>query len=228
MANGFFFAIQSFVCLFFLLGALRFGKSALISFISLQTVLANFFVMKQIELFGLTLTCSDLFMVSSLLGLNLLQEYYGRAVARKAVEISFFSLFFFAAISQIHLWYLPAPVDFSHDAFETLLKVTPRMALSSLFVYYIVQRVEISLFDWFKKRWSDRYLSWRVTFTLCLTQALDTLLFSFLALYGVVNALDHVIFVSYLMKLLLVLGGSFFVTFARHFLHQEVVEFEGG
>ncbi len=52
--------------------ALALGKEALIALICLQAVLVNFFVTKQITLFGLTATASDALAVGTTLALNLL------------------------------------------------------------------------------------------------------------------------------------------------------------
>ena len=74
--------------------ALALGKEALVALICVQAVLVNFFVTKQITLFGLTATASDALAVGATLALNLLQEYYQKPVARKAIWISFFAHFF--------------------------------------------------------------------------------------------------------------------------------------
>ena len=65
-----------------MLGALRFGRVVLVAAICLQEVLANLFVLKQVTLFGLEVTCSDAYAIGSIIGLNLLQEFYGKERAR--------------------------------------------------------------------------------------------------------------------------------------------------
>ena len=67
------FFLHIFSALLFLALAIRLGKMALGVYVALSGVLANLFVVKQIELFGLHATASDVFAVGGILGLNLLQ-----------------------------------------------------------------------------------------------------------------------------------------------------------
>ena len=78
--------------------AARFGKEALIALISVEALLLNIFVLKQITLFGLTATAADALAVGSSLALNLFQEQYDKKTAQKAIWISFF-----CALSSIRL-----------------------------------------------------------------------------------------------------------------------------
>ena len=87
--------------------ALRLGKSALISIIALQCVVANLFVTKQIALFGFNVTGTDVFIIGAELSLNLLQEFYGTDSAKKAIKISFLMLLSFLVYSIFQLWYIP-------------------------------------------------------------------------------------------------------------------------
>ena len=60
--------------LVFTLIAFRLGKTALGSWICIQALCANLLVLKQVVLFGLHVTCSDVFAIGGILRLNLLQE----------------------------------------------------------------------------------------------------------------------------------------------------------
>lgn len=186
------------------LGALRLGKEALTAAVGLQAVLANLFVLKQIELFGFTATCSDVFAIGAVLNLNLLQEYYGREEARKAVRLSFFSLLFFAAMSQIHLLYQPAPVDQTNESFRLIFASLPRIAAASLGVYYFVQRFDLLFFHFLKNVFEGQKLPLRMGISLIVSQLLDTILFSFFGLYGLVASLFDVIAISFLIKCLII------------------------
>ena len=106
--NELIFLLQTITVSLCALGALYLGKEALVTFICIQSILANLFVIKQTTLFGLNATCSDAFAVGATLGLNLLQEYFGRTITRKAIWLNFFFLVFYAITSQIHLAYAPS------------------------------------------------------------------------------------------------------------------------
>src|ERR1700730_16705855 len=100
---------------------LRMGQSALTAWITVLSLLANLFVLKQITILGLNATASDVYAIGSLLALNLLQEKYGRESASKAIWISFCTLCFFVLMGQIHLWYEPSPYDTAQQAYAYLL-----------------------------------------------------------------------------------------------------------
>src|SRR5579859_3477715 len=94
-----------------LLGALRIGKEALIGLICVLVVLMNMFVLKQINLFGLSVTATDAFAVAVTLGLNMLQEYYGLKLTQKTIWISFYVSIVVLVLSKVHLLYIPSNFD---------------------------------------------------------------------------------------------------------------------
>ena len=218
MGNELLFLLQIFLVLGFCFAAVRLGQSALIALIALQGVVANLFVVKQMQLFGLTVTCSDVFAIGSMIGLNLLQEYFGKEQAQRAIKISFLALVFFAAVSQIHLGYAPAAVDETHGAFHLVLSSTPRIIFASIATYYLVQKCDIWLFAKLKKFIGDKYLGVRIGISLVATQGIDTVLFSFLGLYGLVAEIGSVIFLSFFVKCLVIGAGAPLSTFAKQFL----------
>ena len=109
--------------------SLRLGKEALIGWICLQAILANLFVLKQMLLFGFEVTCSDVFAVGSIFGLNLLQEFFGKESARRAILVAFFLLFALGAMSLFQIAYLPSGGDMAHPHFQALLKPAPASSL---------------------------------------------------------------------------------------------------
>ena len=117
---------------------LKLGKEALISFICMQGILSNLLVTKQITLFGLDATSSDVFAVGLIISLNLLQEYYGKQVTQRAILISFWMLFAYLAMTQIHLMYTPNAFDVMDPHFHAIFALMPRLTISSLSVYLLV------------------------------------------------------------------------------------------
>lgn len=194
----------------FALLALRLGQGALIALIALQGVLANLFVIKQISLFGFSVTCSDVFAIGAILSLNLLQEHFGKEAAKQATRISLVALLFFALMAQIHLFYQPTPADTTHAAFTTVLAQAPRIVFASIAVFYLVQLLDVRLFSLLKGK-----LPVRVAISLVFSQLLDTVLFSFLGLYGLVDALFDVIVVSFATKCLLIATSAPFVALSK-------------
>lgn len=197
------------------LAALYAGKHALISLICLQCVLANVFVLKEITLCGLTATGSDAFTVGIVLGLNLLQEYYGRALARTTVFLSFALLIFYIIVSAIHLHYIPACTDTMQVHYGALFGHMPRIMIASLSVYVMVQLFDTALFARLNQWFSGNYLPLRVLISLSISQLLDTILFSYLGLYGIISNVTHIIMVSYTIKLMSIVLSSPFVALSK-------------
>lgn len=200
--NEFVFFIQTICVVGFSFLALNFGSAALATWITVQALIANLFVLKQVTLFGFQVTASDTFAIGSLMGLNLLQEYYGREEAKKASILCFFFLLFFAIVSQLHLFYQPNEADFSQASFQTILSLAPRLFFASVGTFFIVQRIDIAIFAFFQNKWSNRSFAFRSAFCLTISQFLDTLLFSISGLYGIVNSLFDLIFMSFFIKLI--------------------------
>ena len=137
--------------------ALRMGKEALVALISIQAVLSNLFVVKEVTHFGLASTGADAFTIGTVLGLNLLQEYYGREIAQKAIWISLFSLFFYGVVSQIHIYYIPHPHDTMDSCFKTILTSMPHIIVASFIVYFITQQLDYALFGILKTAFEGKY-----------------------------------------------------------------------
>ena len=201
--NEILFFSHLFIVMLFVLISLKLGKEAVIASIAMQAILANLFVIKQISWFGWEITCSDVFAIGSIFSLNLLREYFGLKLAKKAIWVSFFAMIFFTLMSQIHLFYLPSAFDTTHSAFLQILTPTPRLLLASLTTFMIVQQLDIRLFGFLKKQPSIPF--WiRNAVCVTITQLLDTVLFSFLGLFSLVACLTDIIFVSYFVKIVII------------------------
>ena len=218
--NELLFIIQILCVTTFTLGALRLGKEALIALISLEAVLANLFVLKQISCFGLNITGTDVFAIGCILGLNLLQEYFGKESTKKASWICFFLLGFFALMAKLHLFYDPSPVDSTHSSYVSILSSAPRLVFTSLIVFFLVQRFDITFYGWLKTRFNKVPLMIRGSLSLIFSQLLDTTLFSYLGLYGLVDNLSHIILFSFVIKLLIVFSMSPFLTLSKRLVYD--------
>ncbi|MBI2743415.1 MAG: queuosine precursor transporter [Chlamydiales bacterium] len=202
--NEILFLSHLIIVLIFAWGALKLGKEALISWVALQAVLANLFVIKQTSLFGFTVTCSDVYAIGSVLGLNLIQEYFGQESAKRAAWICFFVMIFFALMAGLHLIYIPSSGDATQASFLTVLSATPRLLIASLLTFLIVQQLDVRLYGWTKNLMPSASFPFRNTFTLIISQLLDTSLFTFLGLYGLVTSAGDILLFSFLIKLLII------------------------
>lgn len=196
------------------------GKESLFVWLSLLAVFMNLFVLKQITLFGLHVTASDALSVGYLLGLNLIQEFFGTKQARKSIWISFFSSILFLVLSSIHLAYRPNEFDHTQEHFIVLLASMPRFILASLTSFLIVQLIDLAFFSFLKEKLQGKYLTLRMIAALILFQSLDTILFSYLGLYGLVASIRDVIFLSLFVKGILILCTTPFVAFSKRLIHD--------
>lgn len=206
--NEMIFFSQIFVIFTFALGAWRLGQGALTAWVAIQALIANLFVLKQITLFGFEVTASDVFVIGSLLGLNILQEYFGKEEAKKATWICFFFMVFFAVISQMHLLYQPNAYDMTNPSYQTILSPAPRLLIASMGVFFIVQQFDIRFFAFLKNQFPQIGFASRVAIALVVSQFLDTCLFAYIGLYGLVVSVVDIIAVSFAIKLIVIFSIS--------------------
>lgn len=185
--------------------ALKISKETLVAMVAIFCILSNFFVLKQITLFGLNPTASDAFSVGAILGLNLLQEYFGKKLARKTIWTCFFALVFYVIVSQIHIAYMPSIFDTSSKHFSFLLKFMPRIAIASISVTVFVQILDRIFYGFLQKKFESKYFMFRNLASLLIVQFIDTVLFTFSGLYGIISNVWQVIFVSFTVKIVTIL-----------------------
>lgn len=166
-------------------------------------------------LFSLNVTCSDVFIVGTILGLNLLQEYWGYKIAQKTVWISFFVVIFYLMMSQFQLLYIPNFFDKTSKMFFGILNFAPRIVLASVFVSLFVQKIDCLFYALLKKVFESKFLVARNICSIFGTQLLDTILFSFFALYGIVESVFQIIAVSFVIKMIVILVATPFVSVSK-------------
>lgn len=225
--NELIFFAYTFLLSFFALVALKISKEALIAYITLLVILSNLLVTKTITLFGLTATASDALAVGATLSLNLLQQYFGKILARRAIWISFFCMVIYIIITYLHLLYTPAIGDHSQVHFAYLFDSAPRIVLASLLVYLIVQNLDCWIYGCLIDVYQNRFFILRNYTSAMITQFVDTVLFSFLGLYKLneqfdsLNVIFNIILISYLIKLLVIIFSTPFLTFSKKLILDE-------
>lgn len=217
--NELLFIVHAIIVSLSAISALFFGEAGLVAFVSIQCILANLFVIKQTVLFGFTATCADAFTIGAVLGLNLLQEYYGKKAARKAIWVNFFMLVFYSIMCKIHLGYTAAIYDQTHHQFTDILGTMPRIVVASGATYFICQWIDYYLYGLLKRLCKNRFLIARNYISIIATQGIDTILFSFLGLYGIMQNITEIMLVSYTIKLIAILISTPFVQFSKKINH---------
>ena len=174
----------------------------------LQAILANVFVLKQISLFGLEVTSCDVYAVGAVLSLNLLQEVHGAEASKQAIWLSGAALLFFVCMSQFHLWYLPGVHDQVNSSLTSVFNSLPKIVFSSLGVFCAIQWIDFYLYAYVKRCLGEKHLFLRLSGTMLLVQALDTIGFAWFALAGEVASIWQIIIMSYLIKVIIILFAA--------------------
>jgi len=186
---------------------LRLGEKALNSWLCLVAIAMNLFVIKQINVCTLEVTSTDALTIGYFLGLSLIQEYFGTQAARRHVFLSFACSFGFILLSLVQLLYEPNHLDMSHHQFAAILKPMPRIFIASIFSFLFIQLLDIAIFQKMRKRFSGKWFTGRVGISLIISQFLDTIIFSYLALYKLIpNLLDVMIF-SLIIKFFVIVAS---------------------
>lgn len=168
----------------------------------MYAVLGNLMVLKQMRLFGMVVTTSDVYSVGVILVLNYIREAYDNETVYRAMVYSFGALFLLALAAHFQISYIPAQQGAMEDAYVQLMRPFPRIVLVSASVYLLVQYVDNRLFSWLKYICSDRWFVARVAMSLVFSQILDTILFSFGALSDFAISIWDIIVFSSMVKIL--------------------------
>lgn len=229
LSNEALFFLQVIIIAISLVIGLMIGRGALESLVALFAAMMNLFVLKEVELFGLTVTPTDAFTIGVVFGLNLIHELYGYAAAKRAIWVGFYTTTLMMIFSQIHLAFTPAPCDMCSPSYVIVLASLPRLVTASLITYLIVMFLDTWWYRYLKsKAWPiiggsgphkqhHLHLMLRNLVAVAPTQFLDTLLFSLMGLSGIVHHLSHIILVSYSIKLLAILLVTPFLLVSKKF-----------
>ena len=102
-----------------------------------------------------------------------------------------------------------------HCHYGALFGHMPRIIGASLLVYLVVQLFDTVIYTRLNQWFSGNYLVLRIGISVAISQLLDTVLFSYLGLYGIINNIGQIIIVSYTIKLVSVLLASPFVALSK-------------
>ncbi len=187
-----------------LLAIYIFGKKALYVIIASDIIICNIQVIKTIELFGLVSTLGNILYASIFLATDLLSEIYGKKDARRGVWLGFYALIFMTISMQLALQFTPHSSDFSHDALNTIFGFIPRITIASIIAYLVSQNHDVWAFHFWKNKTHGKFLWLRNNVSTWVSQAIDSILFVFIAFYGVFESsiILQILFTTYIIKLI--------------------------
>ncbi len=200
-----------------------FGKEGLYCWTVISAIAANIEVMIVINGFGMEMTLGNVLFASSFLATDVLSEVYGKKAANKAVWLGIATDILFIILSQWWLAYIPSANDTVMPSMKTIFSNTPRMMLTSVSVYFIVQFFDVWMYH---KCWdattlktgdSKRFLWLRNNFSTMISQLLNTVLFTFFAFVGKydMKTMISIAISSYIIFIVTSLADTPFIYMAR-------------
>ena len=116
---------------------------------------------------------------------DLLNEYYGQKAARRVTYLGLAMALFTFALLLIARRLPSSPYSvIPDDAFEAVFGVSNRLYVASLSAYLVGQLVDISVFHGLKRLTGGRHLWLRATGSTVVSQAIDSLIVSYVLFYG--------------------------------------------
>ena len=189
-----------------------FGKHGLYAAIMLGILMANLQGPKLTIIFGMQTSLGVILYSGIYFATDLLSEKYGRREANRAVMLGFVISVIVVLMISISLMFLPSTdartAAFSrevHNAFQTLFNFTPRFVFGSLLAYLISQHLDVWLFHYLRERTAGRHLWLRNNLSTMTSQAVDTLIYSLVVWWGIVDLMTAIELglAKYLFKLII-------------------------
>ena len=220
--NEFFWGVMLLVNFFLVILAYKiFGIRGLFIWIPIATIVANIQVVQTIELFGLTATLGNIVYASSFLVTDILSELYGKKEANKAVWIGFFSVIVMTILMNLALFFKPLEGDefssLTYKSLDTIFSLMPRIVLASLLAYLVSQHHDVWAYHFWKNRFPGNKKIWlRNNLSTMVSQLLDSLIFTFVAFYGMfeLKILGEIFITTYVLKWIVALADTPFLYWA--------------
>ncbi len=194
-----------------------FRKEGLLVIIVMNIILCNIQVVKLIDIFGMTATLGNLLYGGIFWATDMLSEIYGKKEARKGVMMGFVALFTMTVVMNIILFFAPSPFDVMHGHLSAIFRLMPRIAFASLVAYIISQYHDVWAFHYWRDKTAGRHLWLRNNFSTLISQAIDSILFTFIAFFGTLpfTQLMQIFLTTYVLKLVVALVDTPFLYAGR-------------
>ncbi len=158
--------------------AFRLGRAYLFGLVMLQVGLMNIFVVKQFDVFGLAVTGGNILYGGIFLATDLINEHYGKKIAKKAVWAGLGAGIFMLVASQLTTAFSPNDFDYAQGAFQSIFSPTFRIVFASLLSYMIFQNFDVWFYDYLKKVTDGKFLWLRNNLSTIISQTGDSIFFT--------------------------------------------------
>jgi len=184
--------------------ARKYGPEYIIGLYVGMIVTANILANKIVVFFFWEFDAGTIVYASMFLLSDMLSEFYGKKMARKAVWAGFLASVMLALSVYIAVNWQPAASWPNQSAFEIVLGNTPRIIFASMVAYLISQNYNIWSYNFWKKLTRGKHLWLRNNISTATGQLLDTVVFVLLAFYGLFPVFDMIVGL-YIAKLFIAL-----------------------
>lgn len=131
---------------------------------------------------------------------DFLGEVHGRRAAIRAVQMAVVAAFLMLFAIVVSIEVSPAPFWQHQEAFEAVLGSAPRILAASILAFVSAQLVDIWIFDKLFRIYSGKRLWLRNNTSTFVGQTIDSVVFYFVAFYGVIPELWGLIITTCLIK----------------------------
>jgi len=200
------------------------GKFGLYALIVASTITANIQVLKTVQLFGLVATLGNVLYAGIFFSTDILSEIYGKKAARRGVWLGFAGMLLMTLWMQITLRFIPDVSDFAQGSLSTIFELMPRIAAGSMIAYLLSQHHDIFAFHFWKNKTRGRFLWLRNNASTMVSQAIDSVIFCTIALWGLFDANTwlQILATTYFLKWVVAIVDTPFIYLAKR-LSQTVV-----
>lgn len=161
----------------------NFGKVGLITFNAMAVIVGNIQVLRVAE-FGFSpdpVALGTVMFAATFMVTDVLNECYGRAVARFSIFLSFTIYVSMTLCMLVDLGHRPQPGDVNYAAMETLFTPSLRFFIASLSAFLLSQLLDIWIFNRVKNLCEGRFLWLRTNASTFISGLVDNFIFSTLA-----------------------------------------------
>lgn len=169
-----------------------FGKDGIYAWVGMAVVVANIFVCKSVDLFGLSATLGNVLFGTVFLATDILTERYGVQSAKKAVWLGVSMEVVTIALTQLALLFIPNSLDFVHDSMKNIFGLFPRVVIASCSMFVFSNQLDIYLFEKIKEKTGGKYLFLRNNVATIVSQCVENFLFYIIAFLGIYSLNDIV------------------------------------
>ncbi len=174
---------------------------------------ANVISSKVVTLLGFSAPAGIIVYPVTFMVTDVVSEGYGKRHSQRVVWMGFILMLLLLAITRLAIWLPPASFYRGQEGFRRIFGASNRIIVASLIAYLASQTCDVAMFHFWRGVTNARYLWFRNNLSTMASQLVDTMLFIFIAFYGVYSLPDCA----------RMMGGQYFFKFVFALLDTPLV-----